>query len=796
MNEDIVSYARQHRDVVYGLMRRYFSLGRDLLLPSDLRREYTALAEEYGRDRLAGSVLEEFVRHLHEGALHGSWAYFALRSAVGDWHFYRIHVETVAAEEIGVAEYLRFLERLVDPETDADNVLEVDFSPFNRGFPRLKEPRSIGHGVLFLNRQLASRMFARPEEGEEKLLHFLSVHAIDGQQLLLDDHFSNAAALRHALRRALSEVARLPDKTSWSEFADRLRPLGFAPGWGDNARRVSETMSLLTDILEAPSPETLEAFLARIPMVSRLLILSPHGYFGQDNVLGLPDTGGQVVYILDQVRALEWEMRNRLRLQGVEVEPKILIVTRLIPEALGTTSNQRLEKVVGCENSWILRVPFHRKNGEVVQHWISRFEIWPYLERFAADVEAAALAELGGRPDLIIGNYSDGNLVATRLASRLRVTQCNIAHALEKTKYAHSDLRWRELDSQYHFSCQYTADLIAMNAADFIITSTYQEIAGTPDSIGQYGAYRSFTLPGLYRVLNGVDEFDPKFNIVSPGANSAVYFPFSERERRLPTLIPEIEELIYGEADGIRSRGRLAVRDKPLLFTMARLDRIKNLTGLVEWYARSNRLRKAANLLVIGGHVDRLASSDQEEREQIQRMHELMDRHRLDGEVRWIGTRLEKNLAGEMYRFVADCGGAFVQPALFEAFGLTIIEAMASGLPTFATCYGGPQEIIQHGRSGFHIDPYAGEEAAERMAAFFERCAAEPGHWNDISQGALDRVEARYTWKQYAERMMTLTRIYGFWRFVSDLEREETARYLHMFYQLQFRPLAAAIPAG
>jgi len=40
---------------------------------------------------------------------------------------------------------------------------------------------------------------------------------------------------------------------------------------------------------------------------------------------------------------------------------------------------------------------------------------------------------------------------------------------------------------------------------------------------------------------------------------------------------------------------------------------------------------------------------------------------------------------------------------------------------------------------------------------------------------------------------MTLSRIYGFWKFVSNLEREETARYLQMFYQLQMRPLARAI---
>lgn len=83
-----------------------------------------------------------------------------------------------------------------------------------------------------------------------------------------------------------------------------------------------------------------------------------------------------------------------------------------------------------------------------------------------------------GKPELIIGNYTDGNLVASLVASKLGVTQGTIAHALEKTKYEDSDVKWKDLDSKYHFSCQFTADMIAMNAADFIITSTYQEIAG------------------------------------------------------------------------------------------------------------------------------------------------------------------------------------------------------------------------------------------------------------------------------------------------------------------------------
>ena len=170
-----------------------------------------------------------------------------------------------------------------------------------------------------------------------------------------------------------------------------------------------------------------------------------------------------------------------------------------------------------------------------------------------------------------------------------------------------------------------------------------------------------------------------------------------------------------------------------------------------------------------------------------------MNEYKLDGQMRWLGTRLEKNLAGELYRHVADRRGIFVQPARFEAFGLTIIEAMASGLPVFATQYGGPREIIQHGISGYHIDPNAGLAAAAAMADFFTRSAAEPAFWNNVSEMALKRVESRYTWRLYAERMMTLSRIYGFWKFVSNLEHEETMRYLNMFYHLQFRPMAQAL---
>lgn len=792
MIDELTKFAQQNRDAVYTLMRRYFMLDHGLLLQSDLRSELATMQSETKIDEAGIATLVQFVQQLQEGVFQAPWAYFAMRPDIARLNYMRIHQDHLVPEKVTSSEFLQFKEQQV-PHDQSEPMLEIDFGPFGREFPKLKEVRSIGQGLIFLNRQLSSDMFNRPQVGAEKLLHFLGVHAIEGQQLMFLNPPKDTAAAFSVLRAALAELETLEDATPWADFAEKFGKMGFAAGWGDNAARVADTMSLLMDILEAPSPAALEGFLARIPMISRLLIVSPHGYFGQDNVLGLPDTGGQVVYILDQVRALEKEMHERLSVQGVNVTPKILIGTRLIPESAGTTCNQRLEKVSGCDNTWILRVPFHRKNGEIISQWISRFEIWPYLEDFSHDLEREALAELSGRPDLIIGNYSDGNLVASLLCNRLSITQCNIAHALEKTKYLHSDLYWQENEDKYHFSCQYTADLIAMNSADFIITSTYQEIAGTQHIEGQYESYKTFSMPGLYRVLNGIDMFDPKFNIVSPGANAEVYFPYSEQERRLSSLWPEIESMIFGKKPVPSARGMLKDKEKPLIFTMARLDHIKNLAGLVEWYGRSDKLREQANLLVVGGYIDIDQSSDNEERQQIQQMHALMDKYKLDSQMRWLGMRLDKNLAGELYRYIADKGGIFVQPALFEAFGLTIIEAMASGLPTFATIYGGPREIIQHKRSGFHINPNDGDAAAELIADFLARCSVNSEEWKRISDGALARVAANYTWERYAERVMTLSRIYGFWKFVSGLEREETARYLHMFYHLQFRPLASRL---
>ena len=50
---------------------------------------------------------------------------------------------------------------------------------------------------------------------------------------------------------------------------------------------------------QAPDAELLQEFLGRLPIIFNVAILSPHGFFGQKDVLGKPDTGGQVRQHMD-----------------------------------------------------------------------------------------------------------------------------------------------------------------------------------------------------------------------------------------------------------------------------------------------------------------------------------------------------------------------------------------------------------------------------------------------------------------------------------------------------------------
>jgi sucrose synthase len=734
------------------------------------------------------SKLEDFFSKTQEMLLLEEDVVLLHRSQAAHYNFYQIHNVEDRVDELTAEEFLDYREIMADRAyIPPEKKLLIDFKPFYSTGPEVPEPKKIGTGHRYLNSYMAGKLQEEPEDWQAFLCEFLKTYSIDNNQILVDGEIiEGPAALVEALQKAITALEPLDEKASIHEARATLNSLGILEGFGDTVERTLTNLQLLTNLFESPSADYLDEFLGAIPLISRVAVISPHGWFGQDHVLGRPDTGGQVVYILDQVKALEVYLKKSLASAGISVPPKIIVVTRLIPDNEGTTSNQRLEKINGTDNCWILRIPFKDEDQNVVPQWLSRFQVWPFLEQFALDAKSELLAEFGSKPDMIIGNYSDGNLVASLLSPWFQVVQCNIAHALEKPKYLFSALYWKDMEKDYNFSLQFTADLISMNKADVIISSTTQEIAGTDTSLGQYESYCLFSMPELYKVIDGINLLHPKFNVVSPGVDESIYFPYTDTERRLKNQTKELSERLFSKK-GDDIFGELEHPDKTPIFTIARLDRIKNLTGLVESFGKSKELQDRTNLIVVTQTIRERKVADEDELSELKKMYELIEEYGLQNKIRWIENSSRQDGA-ESYRIIADRRGIFVQPALFEAFGLTILEGMASGLPVFATQFGGPQEIIEDGKNGYLINPTQPELISQPILDFLLRCEKNPSCWEALGGQAIVRVKERFTWDLYSEKLIKAAKLYGFWNYaVLGDEKKEVDRYCNLLFHMVFK---------
>lgn len=292
-----------------------------------------------------------------------------------------------------------------------------NFQPFYNSSVGIDDTKKIANGIDSLNRYLSSKLFDdNCATWQEALFNFLKLHKYNDRQLLINERIKNKSQLSEKLKRVISLLDKYPAHTSFENFRFELRSFGFEPGWGNTALRAKETLELLDLIIDSADYEILDRFMSRIPLIFKVLVTSPQGWFGQEDVLGKPDTGTQLLYVLDRVKELEKQIEENAKLGGLDVlgkiEPKIIVLTRLIPNNQDTNCHERLEKIYGSKNCWIFKVPLHESQPEITQNSISRFEIYPYLESFATDSEKELLADFADKPDLIIGNYTDDNLVA------------------------------------------------------------------------------------------------------------------------------------------------------------------------------------------------------------------------------------------------------------------------------------------------------------------------------------------------------------------------------------------------
>jgi sucrose-phosphate synthase len=166
-------------------------------------------------------------------------------------------------------------------------------------------------------------------------------------------------------------------------------------------------------------------------------------------------------------------------------------------------------------------------------------------------------------------------------------------------------------------------------------------------------------------------------------------------------------------------------------------------------YGESAELRRMANLVLVMGRRGDGRQLPPAPRKVLQQILTLIDVYNLYGEVAYPKTHQPQDVP-ELYRWAALRHGVFINPALTEPFGLTLLEAAATGLPIIATNDGGPQDIISNCHNGLLVDPL--DRAAMEQALL--RMLTESDQWLEWSRNGQVGVREHYSWTQHVDRYL------------------------------------------
>jgi starch synthase len=123
------------------------------------------------------------------------------------------------------------------------------------------------------------------------------------------------------------------------------------------------------------------------------------------------------------------------------------------------------------------------------------------------------------------------------------------------------------------------------------------------------------------------------------------------------------------------------------------------------------------------------------------RLRRTLPRH---PNVHWIAEMVPVDEVVQLYSHAA----VFVCPSVYEPFGLINLEAMACGAPVVASAVGGILEVVEHGVTGFLVEP----GRPDRLAETIRRVLADPEQARSMGQAGRKRVEERFSWDSVAER--------------------------------------------
>jgi L-malate glycosyltransferase len=175
--------------------------------------------------------------------------------------------------------------------------------------------------------------------------------------------------------------------------------------------------------------------------------------------------------------------------------------------------------------------------------------------------------------------------------------------------------------------------------------------------------------------------------------------------------------------DRVVARRNLGLDGDPVTFmTVARLDPVKDLRTMLDAFSIVRGAMPDARLVIVG---------DGPERDALQGRAAAPD---LAGAVRFAGYR------GDV-RSLLPAADVYVSSSISEGVSITILEAMAAGIPVVATAVGGTPEVLVGGTGGALVPSRHPDALAASMLAF----AADPRRRDEAGAAGRQRLRDHFT---------------------------------------------------
>lgn len=433
-----------------------------------------------------------------------------------------------------------------------------------------------------------------------------------------------------------------------------------------------------------------------------ILMISVHGLIrSEDLELGRDsDTGGQTKYVIELAKALS---------EHAAVEKVDLLTRRIEDASLPNDYDKPLEHI--SARACIVRLACGPKK------YIRKEQLWPHLDQMV-DKSLHYLRQQGRLPDLIHAHYADAGYVGSQLSTLLGIPFVYTGHSLGRPKRERllSDGRKAEtIERQFNFEHRIAVEEDVIQKASLIVTSTKQEIDD------QYGMYRNHDCR--------------RCRVIPPGIDTSRFSP-PKRD--------SIDEKLKAAIDRF-----LTVPDKPIILSICRPDLRKNLKGLLAAYGEHHKLQQLANLVIVAGTRDDIKSMEKSQQKVLNALLLDIDRYDLWGKVA-IPKDISQEAIPELYRYAAKRSGIFINAALTEPFGLTLIEAAASGLPFVAPDDGGPRDIVANCRNGLLVNTLDSDAIAD---ALYQALSNKHQRRAWAKNGVIN-VKRHYSWQGHVEKYM------------------------------------------